>query len=89
MQKVGSNVATSQRRDLPTSGRQVNDNRSQQVATSRRRDFSTIFVSPSLKAKRGPEIKGIEIRTDYGTESRAAAKEISEEDSYFCIFLLS
>ena len=48
------NVVTSQLRDVPTSRRRVNKKRSQQAVS---RDISAIFSFPSLKAKRGPEIK--------------------------------
>ena len=44
VQKVGRNVAMSQRRDVPTSRRRVHENRSQQaenVATSQRHDVAT------------------------------------------------
>ena len=57
VQRAGRNVGTSQRRDVPTSRRWVNKDRSQQAATSRRlnvatlqcHDVSTISASPSLK----------------------------------------
>ena len=54
MQKVGRNVATSQRRDIPTSRHRANENGSQQAAnvmTLQHRDVSMIFASPSLKEK--------------------------------------
>ena len=55
MQKVGSNVATSQRRDVGSTRIEVNKRQRHDdpnFATSAR-----FFVSPSLKAKRGPKIK--------------------------------
>ena len=58
------------------------------IATPQRRDVSANFISTSLKEK-GPEIKrGIGKRTDEGTESIAAATQISGEETCFCIFLL-
>ena len=59
--KDGWNVATSPRRDVPTSQRWVNQYKSQQAATSRRlnvatlqhRDVSASFVFSSLKEKKG------------------------------------
>ena len=59
------------------------------VATPQRRDVSTISASTSLKAK-GLEIeRGIEKRTDEGTESIAPATQISGEETCFCIFFFS
>ena len=63
--KDGWNVATSQRHDVPTSRRWVNQYKSQQSATSRRlnvptsqrRDVSASSVFLSLKAKRGTEFE--------------------------------
>ena len=56
MQKVGNNVATSQRRDVGSTRIEVNKRQ--------RRDVSTIFFSPSLKEKNGTINGGIEIRKD-------------------------
>ena len=58
------NVATSPRRDIPTSRRWVNQYKSPQAETSRRlnvatlqrRDVSANSVFSSLKAKRGAEL---------------------------------
>ena len=47
--KAGRNVSTSQRRDIGSMRIEVNKRQ--------RRDVSAIFASPSLKVKRGLEIK--------------------------------
>ena len=90
-QKAGRNVATSQHRpsrrpnvahhDVPTSS--IAMPQRHDVATSRRqRDFCLTII----KIKRDQIPRGIENCTDEGTESRAAANQISGEDSCFCIF---
>ena len=98
-QKAGRNIATSQHLDIPTSRRRVKEKRKStsgqrrnastsrrlNVAMLQRRDVSVISASPSLKAK-GTKNRLIGKRTDEGTESRAAANQISGEDSCFCIF---
>ena len=63
--KDGWNVATSPRRDVPTSQRWVNQYKSQQYATSRRlnvamsqrRDVSASSAFSSLKEKRGADFE--------------------------------
>ena len=70
-----SNFATSPCRDVPMSRRWVNKYRSQQaqrrdVSTSRRqRDFCLSII----KSKKGTRIRGIEDRTNEGTEIKIAA----------------
>ena len=76
-----ANVATPQRRDASTSRRP-------NVAMLQRRDVNANSVSTSLKEK-GPKIEGgSEKCTDEGTESIAAATQISGEETCFRIFLL-
>ena len=53
------------------------------VATPQRRDVSAISASPSLKGDQ--KTRGIEKCTNEGTKSRAAATQISGEETYFCI----
>ena len=60
-----SNVATSPRRDIPTSRRWVNYCASQQAATSRRQ---CEFCFPSIKSKWRRGFGGIGRRTTEGTE---------------------
>ena len=67
--KGGWNVATSSRRDVPTSQRphivtsQRRDVGSTYIEVNKRqrRDVNVSFASQSLKAKRGPEFGGSEI----------------------------
>ena len=79
------NVATSPRRDVPTSRRWVNQYKSQQYATSRRQcEFCFLII----KSKDGCRFGGIENRTNQGTEIRAAVTSISKRarDLYFSLF---
>ena len=88
MQKVGKNVATSQRCDVSTSRLRVNENGSQQVAnvaTSQRRDVSVISSSQSLKAK-GTRIRGDQKTYRLGHRKKSSSDKISGEDNCFCIF---
>ena len=75
-QKAGRNVATSGQRE-----EEVN-----KWPTSRRqREFCLNII----KSKRTRNQGGIEKRTDEGTESIAAATQISGEETFFCIFFVS
>ena len=80
VQKVGRNVATSQLCDVRSTTMEVNKrqmSRCCNVATSAR-----ILHQTSLKSH-GPEImRGSEIRTNEGTERRAAANQIIGEDAF-------
>ena len=73
-----------QRRDASTSRRLnvVMSQRRDVAASRRQRDFSITII----KSKKGPEFEDIEGRTNKGTESRAAATQINEEETCFCIF---
>ena len=77
MHKDGWNVATSPRRDAPTSRRWVNYYKSQQAATSgrlnvtklQRHDVATLqrqceFCLSIIKSKKGTRIRGIGDRTN-------------------------
>ena len=59
------------------------------VVMPQRHDVRTISCSTIIKSERGPKIRGIEERTNKGTESIAVAIEISGEETYFCMFLFS
>ena len=59
--KAGRNVTTSLRHDVGSTRIEVNKRQ--------RRDVSAIFASPSLKAKKGPEI---EASKDLRTKARKA-----------------
>ena len=85
--KAGKNVATSQRRDVGSTRRGSQEVAN--VATPQCRNVSAISASASLKAKGTKKMRGIEKRTDEGMESRAAANQISGEDTCFCIFFFS
>ena len=87
-----SNVATSPRRDVPTSRRWVNQYSSQQVSTSRRRyvaacqcpDVETSrhqreIFPPSLKAAKGSEFEGSGGVRMRARNSRAAATPTSKK----------
>ena len=78
--EAGRNVATSGQHE-----EEVN-----KWPTSRRLNIATLarFSSTIIKSKKGPEFEGIEERTNEGTESRAAATQISGEETYFFYFLL-
>ena len=76
-----------ERHDAPTSRRRVNEKRNS--TSGQRREVGAISTSPSLKSKRDQKSRGIEKRTNEGTESRAAATQISGEETYFCIFFFS
>ena len=84
VQKVGRNVATSQRR--------VNEKR--KSISGQRRNASTSrrqcnFCLAIIESKREQKTRGMEKRTNEGMESRAAATQISEKETYFCIFFFS
>ena len=101
-QKTGGNVATSQRRDVPTSRRRVNEKRKPtsgqrhdastsrrlNVATSQRRDVSAISASPSLKTK-GIRFRGHRRTHGLGHGKQSSGNQISGEDSWICIFFFS
>ena len=59
------------------------------VAMLQRHDVSSISASPSLKEKGTRNRGGLKIRTNKGTKSKAAATQISREETYFCIFFFS
>ena len=89
-----SNVATSPRREVPTSRRWVNQYSSQQVSTSRRRDVSTsrrgnvttsVRDLPSIiKSSKGFRIGGIGRRTNEGTEFQSSSDTDFEEVPVIC-----
>ena len=97
MHKAGCNVATSPRRDIPTSRRWVNKYRSQQAETSRRlnvatlqrRDVSAISASPSLKAKKVDKNSRHRRSYERGHENQNSSDLDLEEETYFCIFFFS
>ena len=85
-----SNVATSPRRDVPTSQRWVNQYNSQQAATLRRHDVEMSrrqreICPPSLKAAKGSEFGGIGRRTKEGTEFQSRSDTHFEEVPVICI----
>ena len=87
-----SNIATSPRRDVPTSRRWVNQYRSQQSKTSRRlnvvtlqrRDVSTRSAPHHLKHQWFRNM-GIERRTNKGTELQSSSDTDFEEVPVICI----
>ena len=87
-----SHVATSPRRDVPTSRRWVNQYRSQQsktsqclnVATLQRRGVST-RSSPHHLKNQWFRIRGIERRTNEGTELQSSSDTDFEEVPVICI----
>ena len=97
------NVATPQHRDASTSRRfnvatpQCHDastSRRLNVATPQRHDVATLrrqrdFCLNIIKSKGTRNREGMGKRTDEGTESIAAATQISGEDTCFCIFFFS
>ena len=103
MHKDGWNVATSQRRDVPTSRRWVNIYRSQQVATSRclnivtsqHRNVTTSRRQRELclsiiKSKRGPEFKEDERLRTYKLGHIDHGRTLTLEKSHhFFIFFFS
>ena len=101
--KDGWNVATSPRRDIPTSRRWVNIYRSQQaetsqrlnVMTSQRRDVATSrrqreFYLSIIKSKKGTRIRGSGDRGGYelGHENHNINNFDLGEEPIICIFLL-
>ena len=93
-----SNIATSPRRDVSTSRHWVNQYNSQQAVTSRRlnvvtwqrRDVATSrrqreICPPSLKAVRVQNSRGIERRTNEGTEFQSSSDTDFEEVPEICI----
>ena len=97
------NVATSPRRDVPTSRRWVNIYRSQQAATSRRlnvvtsqrRDVATSrrqreFCLSIIKSKKGSRIRWIGDRGEYelGHGNHNSSDFDLGEEPVICIFLL-
>ena len=97
MYKASWNVAASQRRDSPTSRHWVNKNKSQQAATSRRlnvttlqrHDVSASFCLSIIKNKGGLEFEGIEDRTKQSTKNQNNSDLDLEEETHFCIFFFS
>ena len=78
MHKAGRNVVTSRRR--------VNENRSQQAATTRRQRYFCLSI---IKRKKGTINQGIKGRTNKGTESRAAGTKSAEKRPTFVFFFFS
>ena len=78
-----SNVATSPRRDVPTSRRWVNQYRSQQSETSQRRDVSTGSAPHHLKHQ-WFRMRGIGRRTNEGTEFQSSSDTDFEEVPVIC-----
>ena len=85
-QKYRKLAGTSQRPNVATSGQREWKSTSgtrRDVETSRRQcDFCLTII----KRKRDQKSRGSKKRMDEGTESRATAKEIIGEDTFFCIF---
>ena len=77
-------IVTSQRRNVGSTYIEVNKRQ--------RRDVSASYASQSLKAKRGPELKGGSEIEDVRTRARKSSQQqdfgLGEEPS-FCIFIFS
>ena len=80
-------VATSPRRDVPTSRRWVNQYNSQQVATSRRGNVATSArdLPSMIKSSKGFRIGGIGRRMNEGTEFQSSSDTDFEEVPVICI----
>ena len=81
-----SNVVTSQRRDVGSTKIEVNKRQRRDISTSRRQHK---FYLSIIKSKKRDQNSGHRDTYGLGHGKQRAAKEISEEDSSFCIFLLS
>ena len=95
MHRASKNVATSQRRDVPTSRRPnvatsqrwVYKNKSQQAATSQRqRDFCLSII----KSKRGPEFEGVsrDVRTRARKAKQQRRKSVKKTVNFVFFFFL-
>ena len=82
-----SNVATSPRRDVPTSRRWVNQYNSQQAVTLRRRNVATSAqdLPCIIKSTKGSEFEGIGRRTNEGTEFQSSSDTDFVEVPLICI----